>query len=343
MKKFLKLLGKGLLVVCSMILCTTQTAFAEEDSGAKDSYTYTVTFLAGNQGSFQGTGNVQALSGSAEISGNGNQIQVTGLKYGDEIIVDAAGSGMVNLADGNKYYVRGIRKSGLDNSTVGTQRFLVEADAEYVVAYGIKGNMVAYTVNYQDESGNALMESRTYYGNVGDKPVVAYQYIENHQPQAYNLTKTLSQNGAENVFTFTYRQVTAPAETPGTDNPAGTTTAPGAAGAQGTTTTGTTGTAAAPGAGQTAGTAADNTGPETTGANDQTGGSVTIEQDETPKDLIELDDEEVPKSSMKDETQRDAEKNQKRNYTIVYIIVAVVALVALATLVGTLLKKRKFK
>lgn len=341
MKKFLKLLGKGLLVVCSMILCTTQTTFAAEDTGTKDSYTYTVTFLAGNQGTFQGTGNVQTFSAGAAISGNGNQIQITGLKYGDEIIVDAAGSGMVNLADNNKYYVRGIRKSGFDNSAVGTQRFLVEADTEYVVAYGIKGNMVAYTVNYQDESGNGLMESRTYYGNVGDKPVVAYQYIENYQPQAYNLTKTLSQNGAENVFTFTYRQVAVTEGTPGTDNPTGTTTAPGAAGTPGTTTAGTTGAATAQGAGQTTGTEADNAASGEPGTNNETDGTVTVEQGETPQDLIELDDEEVPKSSMKDETQRDAEKTQKRNYTVMYSIVAVVALAALTSLVLALRKKRK--
>ena len=29
------------------------------------------------------------------------------------------------------------------------------------------------------------------YGNVGDKPVVAYKYIDSYIPQAYALTKTL--------------------------------------------------------------------------------------------------------------------------------------------------------
>ena len=77
-------------------------------------------------------------------------------------------------------------------------------DADYVVAYGIKGNMVAYTVNYQDASGKSLAESQTFYGNVGDKPVVAYRYVENYIPDALALTKTLSDNESENVFTFTY-------------------------------------------------------------------------------------------------------------------------------------------
>ena len=63
--------------------------------------------------------------------------------------------------------------------------------------------MVAYTVNYQDASGKSLAESQTFYGNIGDKPVVAYRYIENYIPDALALTKTLSDNEVENVFTFT--------------------------------------------------------------------------------------------------------------------------------------------
>ena len=75
---------------------------------------------------------------------------------------------------------------------------------DYVVAYGIKGDMLAYTVNYQDANGKTLADSQTFYGNAGDKPVVAYKYIENYIPQALALTKTLSDNESENVFTFTY-------------------------------------------------------------------------------------------------------------------------------------------
>ena len=48
---------------------------------------------------------------------------------------------------------------------------MVESDQEYVAAYAIAGNMVAYTVNYQDANGNALSDSETFYGAVGDQPV----------------------------------------------------------------------------------------------------------------------------------------------------------------------------
>ena len=70
------------------------------------------------------------------------------------------------------------------------------------VAYGIKGDMVAYTVNYQDAAGNALLESDTYYGNPGERQYVSSRYVDGYVPQALNLVKTLSVNEAENVFTF---------------------------------------------------------------------------------------------------------------------------------------------
>ena len=61
--------------------------------------------------------------------------------------------------------------------------------------------------------GTPLLESQTFYGAVGDRPVVAFQYVDGYQPQAYNLTGTLSSNEAENVFTFTYTETEAPAGT----------------------------------------------------------------------------------------------------------------------------------
>ena len=66
--------------------------------------------------------------------------------------------------------------------------------------------MVSYIVNYQDTQGKVLAESQKFYGIVGEQPVVAFRYIENYQPQAYNLTRTLRKNEAENVFTFVYQE-----------------------------------------------------------------------------------------------------------------------------------------
>ena len=64
--------------------------------------------------------------------------------------------------------------------------------------------MVKYVVHYLDENEKELRKSETFYGMVGDKPVVSYRYVEGYQPNAYNLTKSLLENEAENVFAFTY-------------------------------------------------------------------------------------------------------------------------------------------
>lgn len=77
----------------------------------------------------------------------------------------------------------------------------------YCVAYGVKGNTTTYTVNYVDANGKALYSPKTLIGNVGDKPVVAYLYIDGYQPNTHNLTKTLVADATSNVFTFTYTPI----------------------------------------------------------------------------------------------------------------------------------------
>ena len=44
----------------------------------------------------------------------------------------------------------------------------------------------------------------SYYGNVGDEPVIAYLYIDGYIPDCYNQTGKLSSNASENVFNFVY-------------------------------------------------------------------------------------------------------------------------------------------
>ena len=165
---------------------------------AGESYTYTVRIYAGQQGTFQ----------------DGEVITYRGLTYGERLEFDIRN---VSLKDGSKYYIKGIRESGKDNATVGATSFLVTGDQDYVVAYGLLNDSVAYTIHYEDEDGNTLMPAETYYGNVGDKPVVAYLYLEGYQPQAYNLTKTLSGNAEENVFTFVYTVASATNQPGGED------------------------------------------------------------------------------------------------------------------------------
>lgn len=179
--------------------------------GNETEYTYTVTLCAGNQGYFSDTNGITVdnhITGSSyqiEKESQGEKIKISGLKYGDRVMVRA--QSCIQLKEDGKYYIGGIRESGRDNNTVGKSAFVVESDQEYVAAYAIAGNMVAYTVNYQDANGNALSDSETFYGAVGDQPVVAFKYFENYRPQAYNLTKTLNSNEAENILRLYTRRI----------------------------------------------------------------------------------------------------------------------------------------
>lgn len=330
-----KMLKKGLLTVCTCALVMAQTglctAFAEKGGNEKE-YTYTVTLYAGKEGTF--------ADGSSEV-------KITGLKTGD--VVSFAGQiGGVQLKDSGKYYVKGVRESGKDNNTVSAPAFTVDSDREYVVAYGIKGDMVSYTVNYQDESGNALRQSEKFYGVVGDKPVVAFQYIDGYQPQAYNLTKTLNSNEADNVFTFTYKKIASGSDTnngsngSNSGNGTGTNTDNSGTGTN-TGNTGNNGTGAAntnnngnTGAADNAGTgnAANNTAD-----NNQTDNGQTVESAdaETPKEQVDLDDEEVPKAKINAD-----QKAKGRPAGVMYALagIALAAILGIIILIVTFRKKK---
>ena len=340
MKKIVKgwrVVFTSLMTLCLVLGLFPVNTLAEE-------YTYQVTFYSGNQGTFNGTEGLSVdnhSSGSQyAVEENGDEITVSGLKQGDIVSFDVQ-AGAVQMADDSKYYLRGIRQSGRDNDTVQTSAFRVDGDAEYVLAYGIRGNQTGYTVNYQDAQGNELAPSRTYYGNVGDKPVVAYLYIEDYNPQTLALTRTLSENEAENVFTFVYTPVpteviTEPGDTitntttvtetvPGTTDEG--TVAGTGTGTAGTGTAGTgTGTAGTAGEGAgAAGTAGEGTGAagEGTGAagTDETGtagtdGTAAGETDAAADEgTTDIQDEEVPQDNQ-DLTDLDEEEVPQSNINI---------------------------
>lgn len=335
MKRWKRLLV-SLLTVSMTLGASTMSVMADDTTP----YTYKVTLSAGNKGTINGQNKIEQtnIASGSTVTFNLNDIQVTD----------------------DKYYVKGIRLSGRDNNeTLAAPSFTVDKDADYVVAYGIKGNMVAYTVNYQDASGKSLAESQTFYGNVGDKPVVAYRYVENYIPDALALTKTLSDNESENVFTFTY--------TPGaTDRIVETTTTVTTtvprtatpAGAAGTTgSAGTTGAAAGTGTGTTAGgtAAGGTTAGGTTAGGTTTGGTAggttnadnsqdttakdkdtaTSEDEQTPKSLVDLDDEDTPKGNI------DAKDKTSKTPIAAGIGIIVVAVAALAGLIVFLKKRAK--
>lgn len=298
---------KGLLsvLVLTGVLAQGVLAAEPEEPSEEHPYTYSVTLSAGKQGTFA----------------DGDRIVREELKYGDYVNFDWRDQ--LTLKD-DKYYAKGIRRSGEDNSnSFITDQVQVTGDEDYVVAYGVLGDMVAYTVQYLDENGNELAPSKTYYGSVGDRPVVAFQYIEGYLPQAYNLTKTLSENEADNVFPFEYA--------PASEIRNVTVTVDG-----GTTvvTTPAAGTGAAQqGAAAAGGAAAD----ENAGGNAE-GDTVEVEDEEVPRDLVDLDEEEVPlaKGELEEDTIRET--------SVMPIVVgSLIALLAVAGIVGIVIYYKKKK
>lgn len=346
MKKLKKILTT-VLTACMLFSLSVINVFGAED------YTYTVTFYAGNQGTFSSMDGISvAGDGSAVISNQGDKIVISNLKINDVLTFDVQ-QGAVDLGDSSKYYVKGVRLSGRDNESTEPSVFHVNCDNDYVVAYGIRGNMVGYTVNYLDTEGNELAPSNTYYGNVGDKPVVAYLYMENYTPQALGLTKTLSSNEAENVFNFIYTPVsteviTTPGETttittvvPGTTTTE-TTIVPAAAAGTTTTTTPDAGTAdtGTPDAG-TVDAGTPDAGTPDAGTADAGTGEAVINPDEVPQanpDVVDLDEDETP---LAEDAEIGSEDVKKGLPLAAGIAIGVGAVAALAALGVFLVKRRK--
>ena len=311
-------------------------------------YTYTVTFYAGNHGTFNSSQDIRVdkVEGSSATvnppSDGGNRIVVEKLMRGDRISFNVPEKAVT--LNNSKYYVKGIRRSGTE---IENASFPVDKDMDYVVAYGIKGNMVGYTVNYEDEAGNTLAPSRTYYGNVGDKPVVAYTYVEGYTPEAYAMTKTLSSNEQENIFTFVYHEgETQIIETPGetittiiTEQTEGEGTGTAGAGT-GAGATGEGAGAAGAGAGtagEGAGAAGEDAGAaEGTTVTDGEEDTTTVEDEEVPQDLVDLDEEEAPKANIK----LDREEVKKGFPVAAGVAVSVAAVAALAGMIIFLRRHR---
>ena len=328
----------GLVIVLGLMLTmlfSTVSVMAAETDELTETPKYTVRVYAGNQGTIEG-GDVKTIPNVE------NGTTVAGFS------VNSA----VQVKD-NRYYPKGIRESGADNSTFfnpanGIPN--VQHDTDYVVAYGIRGTNVAYTVNYVRADGSTLANSDTFYGNVGDVPVVAYKHIEGYYPNARNITDSrgLSQDPAQNVFTFTYQTVPQPTAAPapaattqttilqpaaGTGTTPGTTgTEGGAAGTEGAaatggaagtgaadqgstqTTLGGEGAAAGEGGAAGAGGAAAQTAPAAAPGQTAPGTALPASPEEIPE-VIDIAEQEVPLANAPSESDKDKDKDAKADST----------------------------
>ena len=224
-------------LVAGMMFATVP-AYAEDGDG----YSYTIRVYGGNEGTLSG----------------GDPAEYT-VAYGEEFVLDRK---WVTLNDGSKYYVKGFRESGQDE--LSHERFTVTEDKDFVVAYGVQRDLVSYTLHFvRSGTTQALADPVTYYGNKGDKPVAAAEFIEGYRPLYRNITGTLGDEGTNN-WTFEYVRE----EQPATNTTTTTTTT----NRQTTTTTTTTG-GTTTGGNAAGGTAA--TGTTTTGGNAAGGTAAT--------------------------------------------------------------------
>ncbi len=351
--RWLKNKGICFLVLAFMVMLNGLTV-----SAAEEEYTYTVRLYAGNQGRLLG-GGVDVSSESAGVSFSDGYLVIEGLKYGDTVYIRPQAAAEVT---DERYYVRGVRRSGRDNSEAEAPTFRVASDRDYVMAYGIRGNMAAYTVHYVDGDGRTLMESDTYYGNIGERQYVSSRYIDGYQPRVLNMVKTLSANTEENVFTFEYERIAGPsgggggtgeetpAPAPGGGTGAGTGTAGEAAGGAGAADAGAGGAgaggaagAAGAGAGAAADAGAGGAGAEAAaadaGADAPVGGDVNMPDEDVPLDggenLRDLDDEDVPLADLR------ADQQWRMGYLPAYAGIGLAALIILTGAAVYLKKKHK--
>lgn len=344
----MKMMKKILSLVTVLCLSCILPA-ASVRAASPDDYTYTITIYAGNQGTFTDsvrlfvdhTKSKSTLKSDVKMAKG--MVRITGLVRNDFITMELQ-TDSVQMTEGAKYYVKGIRKSGRDNSAVATSVLEVDRDADYVVAYGVKGKMVKYTVNYQDAAGNQLLPSDEFYGNIGDKPVVAYKYVENYEPEVRALAKTLDANEAKNEFTFVYTPtdrevVTRQVGTPGTTTTTVTEVVPGAVTTTTTETVADAGVPAAAAGEEAAAPEEETTGEEAADAGEQPPVQ-EIGDEEVPlanTDLKDLDEEEVPASNI--QLDRMLKKGLPLGACIGIAMAAAAGLIAL----GIVVKKRKGK
>lgn len=298
----------AVLMACALAVSAfAAPAFAAPSDSAT---TYTVRVYAGNRGSLDYHGGAPA-GVQVRTDGAGKWIEWSGVPYGSRL--DLSGVTVSIDAEEGKYYAKTVRLAGLDNvrdvysddqaatpqiALITTNGSFVEnrgvggwpvvvEDTDYVVGYGVLADRAAYTVRYLDADGVAVAPEKSFFGDVGDVPAAAAEYVEGYVPTAYTLTKTLSSNDADNVFEFRYTRVadgyTTEVQPDGTVTvitPTGAAaTAAGAAGAGG---------AAAGGAGAGAPLVADD-------------GTAVIDEDgnplAAPEGEVSLDDNETPLAS----------------------------------------------
>lgn len=318
--------------------------------------TYTVTLYSGN-GEFKDEETVKASISGVTLTNENfayskDKITISNLKVSENSVINVSADDITNAITsektvingvevlGEKYFVKGFTQSGESNhSVLPTLALAIDediCDVDYVVSYGIEGKQVSYTVKYQGKDGKTLAEDDVFYGNIGDKPVVAYKLIDGYAPTVFAYTKTLSENAAENVFTFVYDKVptqkTKEVVTEETEidyvTVGGETIIVNGGGAAGGTASNVTGDGNAAGA---------NAGGDDTTGEGTTGEAAIPGIDESQ--IVDLDDEETPLANIEVEPDEEVAGSSVG----VYVGLGLLAVIIAAVVAYIVSKKRKIQ
>lgn len=205
-RKAKKVAQKALCLAMALTLACAAPAMLGNVARADAPAYYTVRIFAGARGVFKDT-IAKAFGGTLSDDKTVLTIQVPVTKEPQRLLMTDFNNGAnshVNVTE-SKYYVRGLREAGADNDdALADLSVMITEDKDFVVAYGVEGNMIGYTVRYLDAAGKVLYEEEKLTGKIGEQVRVPYRNIDGYLPQAYNLRMVLKENAAENIFTFYY-------------------------------------------------------------------------------------------------------------------------------------------
>lgn len=315
--------------------------------------TYTITLYSGNS-KFKDEETVKASIRGITLTEDNfkystDKITISGLKVSGTFAFSVTAQEIVNVktsqdttvngvaVKGETYWIKGFvpsgqsEESGLPILTVTNEGI---CDVDYVIAYGIEGNQVSYTVKYQDTNGRTLASDDIFFANIGDKPIVAYKNIPGYAPVVKAYTQTIDQEGLS--FTFVYDKVptqsTKEVVTEETEynyvTVGGETIIVNGGGAAGGTASNVTGDGNAAGA---------NAGGDDTTGEGTTGEAAIPGIDESQ--IVDLDDEETPLANIEVEPDEEVAGSSVG----VYVGLGLLAVIIAAVVAYIVSKKRKIQ
>lgn len=299
-------------IILTFAFCAIFAFAATAVYGAEDEYGHTMTVSAGN-GSFESGETVLDATTAEPVTADPEANKI--LINDEEVIVKPPTE---------DHFVTGLKFTGHDNSQVLDKKISVSEeneDIDLVVTYGLKSEMVGYSIYYLSaKDGSDLRPSEKHYGVNGSKPVVSFKYVEGYLPNAYNETRTISRGG-DNTFYFYYYEVDHNGNPIIIDNNDGDGNADGTAGNNG-------------GGGNANGNAnAANPGTAVLGDN-------AVPTADGPANLVDLDDNEAP---LAPGAESDEEKGGLSGFAMGLIGIIIAGILIVLGILYWILKRRRIE